>query len=643
MPGWRVALLRKLTIGLRLASGFGLVLGVAVLVMASFNLWNSSQLVTEAEERELRNLYHAMNAQIDERSYMAEAMSALVAETPVFQEPFAQRDRERLQQMLEPAYDRLASDYGIPKFHFHKPPATSFLRLHRPDRHGDDLTDLRPTIVETNRQQAPIRGLDGGVHGIAIRGLQPIFHDGEHVGSVGLGLSLAEAFTEQFAEVYGDDLAIHVLDQGEVETLASTVPGGRLADTRAIQQAFDGEPSITHQNSGGTPYAVYTRVIEDFVDEPIAVAEIAMDRSFYAANAAGTRTFIAVVAVVVLGLGALLAWVLTRSITVPLNEAVDSINDIAEGGGDLTKRLPETGRDEVTALAAGYNRFAEKLQELVRRVTESATQIASSVEEQSQVAEETRRGATNQKDETQQLATAMNQMSSSIQEIANNTQSVADDSREATEKARQGRQSVSETMEAINSLSQEVQSSATAINELSTQSEQIGKVLEVIRGIANQTNLLSLNAAIEAARAGESGRGFTVVAEEVRKLAQQTQESIGEIQQTVEGLQTGTQRAVEAMEGSRQQAERTVEQAATADTALDEIAQRIANIEDKANQAASAVEEQSQVAEDINRNVTRINDVSEESANSVDHIAKAIEELARLASDLRTLVERFRI
>ena len=226
--------------------------------------------------------------------------------------------------------------------------------------------------------------------------------------------------------------------EGQVETLASTVPGNRLAAAETVRAALDGDPVITRHDRGGTPYAVHTRVIEDFAGEPIAVAEIAMDRTFYAANAAGTRTFVAVLAAVMLAVGAALAWILTRSITAPLNATVDSLNNIAEGEGDLTRRLPESGRDEITALAKGYNRFADRLRDLVSQVAESASMVAIAAEKLSEVSEQTRRGASSQQEEIHQLATAMNQMSTSVQDIAQNTQSVADASREASERTQEG-------------------------------------------------------------------------------------------------------------------------------------------------------------------------------------------------------------
>ncbi|ABM60961.1 methyl-accepting chemotaxis protein [Halorhodospira halophila] len=387
------------------------------------------------------------------------------------------------------------------------------------------------------------------------------------------------------------------------------------------------------------------RVFQDQLGELREILEAERDR--HAKQAAAQQTQAAQITVGSLAITVLfaigLAALVSRHLTARLRSAVDSLEDIAAGDGDLTRRLDAEGRDEIAELSAAYNRFVDKIHEMVRVVRDSATQMASATEQLQRSAEEDQQGVQNQQERTSEVATAMNEMSASINEIARNTQDTANAAGDASQQSRQGQEGVGHTIETIHDLATNVRDSAEAIRALDEQSARIGQVLEVIRGIADQTNLLALNAAIEAARAGESGRGFTVVAEEVRKLAQKTQDSIGSIQEMVEGIQNGTQQAVQAMERNRQQAEGTVEEASAAGNTLQEITRVVTQIEDMTNQVASAVEQQSQVAEEVNRNLTLISDTAEQTRSSVQDTGQVSQRLAQLAEDLRDQVGRFRV
>jgi methyl-accepting chemotaxis protein len=320
------------------------------------------------------------------------------------------------------------------------------------------------------------------------------------------------------------------------------------------------------------------------------------------------------------------------------------MEDIAAGEGDLTQRMPLKGnRDELDRLGHAFNQFVERIHALVGQVAGSTAQLAAAAEELSATSEDTNRHVREQQTETEQVATAMNEMSATVQEVAKNAGEAAGAAQQADAESKQGSQVVDAAITSIDMLAGEVEQAAQVIQGVNQDSEQIGRVLEVINGISEQTNLLALNAAIEAARAGEQGRGFAVVADEVRTLARRTQESTQEIREMIERLQSGAKNAVTAMESGRGRAGSSVEQARHAGQSLAEITQAVTRINDMNALIASAAEEQSAVAEEINRNVTTISQATEQTAAGSQQTAAASEQLARLSAELQTLVGHFKV
>ncbi|WP_371917161.1 methyl-accepting chemotaxis protein [Pseudomonas sp. QS1027] len=281
------------------------------------------------------------------------------------------------------------------------------------------------------------------------------------------------------------------------------------------------------------------------------------------------------------------------------------------------------------------------LRKTIEQISGSATQLASAAEELSAVTEESSRGLQQQNNEIEQAATAVNEMTSAVEEVARNAVSTSEASQQSNQAAREGRDRVVQTVEAIQAMTQDVQSTSVLIEGLATQGRDIGQVLDVIRAIAEQTNLLALNAAIEAARAGEAGRGFAVVADEVRALAHRTQQSTKEIEQMVAGIQNGTGQAVQSMQQSNQRTQSTLETARAAGVALEQITHSINLINERNLVIASASEEQAQVSREVDRNLVNIRDLASQSAAGANQTSAASHELSRLAVDLNTMVARF--
>jgi methyl-accepting chemotaxis protein len=354
----------------------------------------------------------------------------------------------------------------------------------------------------------------------------------------------------------------------------------------------------------------------------------------------GLQTVITCIAVAAL-LTILLAWLLTRSIILPIRQAVEVTERVA--AGDLTHDFATAGKDEPARLLRALSAMQSQLRSTIQGIANSSTQLASAAEELNAVTEDATRGLQRQNDEIQQAATAVNEMSAAVDEVAINAVSTSEQSRTTSDIATEGQQQVVRTVTSIDKLTSTIEATSTEVQELAHKVHNISRVLDVIRAIAEQTNLLALNAAIEAARAGEQGRGFAVVADEVRALAHRTQQSTKEIEDMIGTMQQGTEKSVEAMNVSRTMATSTLQQASAAGDALKQITAAISQINERNMVIASAAEEQAQVAREVDRNLVNIRDLSTQSAAGAEQTNSSSRELSRLAVEMTDLVNRFKI
>ena len=351
----------------------------------------------------------------------------------------------------------------------------------------------------------------------------------------------------------------------------------------------------------------------------------------------------AMVGLIIAAIGLLVIWLVGHGIARPLKQMVAMLDDIAKGEGDLTRRLSSDRSDELGSIAKGFNTFLAKLQAMITQVVTSVQSVSDSSEHTADIAIRTNIGIQKQMAEIDQVATAVQEMTATAQDVARNATQAAQAASHADQAAGQGMQIVRDTSNSIGVLAVEIGKAVEVVQTLAKDSENINAILTAIRGIAEQTNLLALNAAIEAARAGEQGRGFAVVADEVRNLAQKTQKATEEIQSMIQQLQQGTRDVVRVMEDSQHRTDESVQHAAKAAEALETITQAVSVINDMNTQIASAAEEQSAVADDINRNVINIGQVANEVAGGADESSSASAGLTKLAEQQRRLINQFKV
>jgi len=351
----------------------------------------------------------------------------------------------------------------------------------------------------------------------------------------------------------------------------------------------------------------------------------------------------AMVGLIIAAIGLLVIWLVGHGIARPLKQMVAMLDDIAKGEGDLTRRLSSDRSDELGSIAKGFNTFLAKLQAMITQVVTSVQSVSDSSEHTADIAIRTNIGIQKQMAEIDQVATAVQEMTATAQDVARNATQAAQAASHADQASGQGMQIVRDTSNSIGVLAVEIGKAVEVVQTLAKDSENINAILTAIRGIAEQTNLLALNAAIEAARAGEQGRGFAVVADEVRNLAQKTQKATEEIQSMIQQLQQGTRDVVRVMEDSQHRTDESVQHAAKAAEALETITQAVSVINDMNTQIASAAEEQSAVADDINRNVINIGQVANEVAGGADESSSASAGLTKLAEQQRRLINQFKV
>ncbi|NWC72149.1 methyl-accepting chemotaxis protein [Pseudomonas sp. P7758] len=628
-------LLGNISISLKLALGFGLVLSLSLIIAStgwqalsaslerSQKLTLLSQLAVVGEElRADRIVYRTLNdpASLSKiELHMDKIDQFLVDLSPRFTDPVNQQQLQESRRFVTSFKTALSGLEGLIK---QRENAREQLKRSSVQS-SDSLSELSSNLPNQDDEKA----LD------AVEQLRQALEQAED-------RAQSPAWAAASLDAYAKDVSDALLALDGAQAAVGALP----VDASALKKVLlDFRTHLTRLKDAQLSAEATQNQLEQWLDQLLTESDLlSQDQTAKRDNEASlARTLLLNVTAAALLLGVVAAWLIAGQIVAPLRQALSVANRIAEG--DLSHDIQASRQDELGQLQRSIGQMTLNLRGLISGIGDSAQQIASAAEQLSAVTEQTRDGVDGQKQETEQVATAMNEMLATSQEVARHAEQASLAAAEADRQAGQGDQVVAEAITHIEHLAQEMARSSQAMQGLQQESRKIGSVLEVIKSVSEQTNLLALNAAIEAARAGEAGRGFAVVADEVRSLAQRTQQSAEEIEELISGLHRGTQQVADIMDNSRSLTDNSVQLTRRAGEALAGITRTVSVIQEMNPQIAAAAEEQTAVAEEINRSVLKVKDVSEQTWAASQDTAAASVELARLGADLQVWVGKFKV
>jgi len=670
------------TIKGKMIISFVLVSLLLTILFSVQSVMSQNALIESKQTDQAYNIDKTVKTRMDQTLDNAELSLMAISENEEIIRLFAERNRDAISTMLVPVFDELY-ERGVAQFQFHLPDSTSFLRVHNPEKYGDDLSTFRYTVNEANSRKVTIRGLEEGKAGYGFRVVVPLSYESEHIGSVEYGLDFGEQFLMDIKSDFSGDYFIYPFaDEGSVswdtgDSGNQFLAGTLSSDTISVPQSYitqlkNGE-TVSFTSPDGTsqvvltPFTDYSGSIRGYIKSILSLAEI---------NALQTNANTMMAMVIVAGFFAsiILALFIVRSIVKPINTISQEVRRMSDTGdlsirssvrskdeighmavalngmldniatpvaqlsdaakiiskGDLTKDIQLTNiKGDVKHLAEGFSAMLSGLRETISAVKYNAQQVASSAEEFSSSAEE--------------VNASMEEVSSTIQQVATGSQNTAKDSenmitqvRQATESSSQGQlaaKDVSQKMQLIKTTTQE---GAERIGALGGKSKEIGHIVETINQISEQTNLLALNAAIEAARAGEAGRGFAVVADEVRKLAEESGQATQQISSLIKGIQGEIDSAVTSMNENTKQVEEGSAGVETAMQAFAVLPDVIAQVSQSAEKVGSVAQENASGAEEVSASIEQV-------TSSMAQVTVSSQEMANIAANLQSIVDRFKI
>lgn len=619
-----------------------LVIGLISFLLTYSNWQSMRQLIAHNEQAELKIHFKAFENAILSESRLAESMSSLVANMPLVQQKFAANDRPALASLFVPPFAILKQQYGVDQFQFHTPPAVSFLRVHKPEAFGDDLSSFRFSVVDTNKLKKPMRGLENGVAGLGIRGMVPVTYQQQHLGSVEFGMSFGQAFFDQFKAHNHVEVALYLLTDTGVKTIGSTLADRKpLFPDAALKQAAQGEVQWAQLKINGVDHAVTVQAIKDYSGKPLGVVELAMNNVHNLDVLAQERHNAIWFTVLVLLAAAVLSWLIVRYILARLQKVVVNVKEIA--GGDLTQSIPVTGSDELARLAQAINDMRDQLHRTVQEVSENTQSVDVCAHQINEAIESQAATASQMSSSVAEITSTMEELSASSTQIAEHSGLVVDVANQAMSSSYKGSEAMQTVLSRMEDIRNDNQASLQEIIELGNKSKQISKVMSLITNLADQTKLIAFNAALEASSAGEAGKRFSVVAAEIRRLADSVTESTGEIEHKINEIQDAISRLViNSEKGANSIVAGTAASNLTAER-FNEIVSAVNQTSTAAQQISLSTQQQKVASNQVVVALREIVTASAHTAGSIGKIAQISHDMTDLSEKLSRVTRVFKL
>ena len=610
-------------------------------LLVTSNVSSMSQLIHDAERKELDTHMKAITKSIAMGGIKAQSMSALVAGIPLVQEKFHAGDREALMEMFLPNFNVLKEEYGVAQFQFLYPRATSFLRVHKPKKFGDDLTKMRRSVVATNGTFRPSSGLEYGVAGLGLRGMVPVNYAGEHVGVIEFGMNFGQRFFDNFKKQNGVDAALHWQEGKQFKTIASTISTKSLFSIASLNSAMRGEPQFEHCSIKGVPYAIYATAIKDYSGTPIGVVEIAIDSSSYSASLDLTYRNGIVIGLIAMLIGIGIAVLMARQLVGQVDGILAAVKLVAKG--DLAAEIVVDGNDEICQLGKATNEMRINLHQMASEVRTHADEVNLAAQKIAAAVENQAASTTEMSSSVAEITSTMEEFSASSTQIADSATAVVGIAGQTLEDSRSGSDAMQSVLVKMDDIHKENQRSMQEIVDLGSKSKQISKVMEIINSVADQTKLIAFNAALEASSAGEAGKRFSVVASEIRRLADSVTDSTSEIEIKINEIQDSISRLVITSEKGAGGISAGIDASATTAEHLNEIVSAASQTSSSAQQISHSTKQQQTASSQVLLALREIVSASSQTSQSITSISQTSNQMSELSSELTRLIDQFKL